>query len=109
MSLSSIYDADWNNEMCAGAGCYQLQNGYIGKCPEGMYIDFMAESLGKRPSELKTKDAVNLFEAEDGFEVLRKLCRPSDMCRKCARKFREDIAWESAGRFPNPDDWLIHR
>lgn len=109
MSLDSIYDGHWNNEICADAGCYQLQNGYIGKCPEGMYIDFMAESLGIPSAELKTKDVVNVLEAEDGFEVLRKLCAPSDMCSKCAKIYRKNINWERADKNPDPADWLLEK
>lgn len=107
MSLEPIYDAQKNNEMCAGAGCYQLRDGYLGKCPESMYIDFMAESLGKLSTDLRAKDAVNILEAHNGMEVLKKLCAPCDMCRKCAKELRKDVKWERIDKVPDPNDWLI--
>lgn len=71
-----------------------------------MYIDFMADSLGMEPLGLKTKDAVNILEIEDGFQVLR-LCASSDICGKCAKKLRREVYWERANKRPEPEGWLI--
>lgn len=109
MSLDPVYDAHWDNEMRAGAGCYQLQNGYIGKCLTAMYMDFMAVSLRKRPLDLKTKEAVNILEADNGYKVLKTLCAPNDICGKCAKKLRKNIDWERIDKVPDPDDWLNNR
>ena len=107
MTRYPFEDEEINNSLCRSAGCFHLQKGTISKCPDSVLVAYMAPALGCSREELQTRESIDLADAEDGWDVIRRLNGPADMCKKCALQRAEQFDWEVAGASPDPKDWLL--
>lgn len=111
MTMTGKFDAKRNNDLCAAGGCFQLADGYVGKCPEDFYLDFAKDALQIPPEQIRKKAMVKLSEETDGWEVLRKLSTPGEMCARCNKDGRQDVKWARMERgqdgMPDIADWFL--
>lgn len=107
LTLYPFEDAKHNNNVCGSAGCHYLRNGRVAKCPDGILVGNMAPGLGCEPKALQDSKVINITGENDGWEVIRKLNAPCDLCKRCTHRRLEAITWEAVKNVPDPADWLI--
>lgn len=100
-------DGQFNNQHCGSGGCHYLQDGILAKCPDAVLIGKMADAMNRTPEELQSKDNIRLSNCTDGWEVIRALDAPIDLCRKCTYRRKELVEWGQVDKIAQPADWLI--
>lgn len=87
---------------CGSAGCAFLRDGKLAKCPDAILVDRFDYAFG---TCFKSKDDIDLDSDSSGFDMIRKLNRPIDMCKFCTDRI-EWIDWEPVGAVIEKRDWL---
>lgn len=99
-----------NMRRCHGRGCYSLYKGYISKCPSPMYVREVATELEKEGISgdwLWATDAVNLYNEDNAWKIIKKLEEPCEFCKRCDLSNLIRIPWETVQGKPELDDWFI--
>lgn len=110
MSLTYETDPVENSFRCHGRGCYSLANGKVTKCPGSIYIRYAADELSKYGVSgdwLYAKDAINLEEETDGWQIIKKLMEPCDLCSRCDISNLKKIPWMPVEKDLNLGDWFL--
>jgi len=107
LTLYPFEDAGFNNDRCGSAGCHYLRGGGLAKCPDGILVGNMAPALGCSPEALRDGKVINIAQEDDGWEVIRRLDSPCDLCRRCTHRRLETITWEPVKGAADAADWLI--
>lgn len=107
LTLYPFEDAKHNNNVCGSAGCHYLRDGRVAKCPDGILVGNMAPALGCASEALQDSKVINITEEHAGWEIIRQLNAPCDLCKRCTHRRLEAITWEPVKNVPDPADWLI--
>lgn len=103
-------DPLYNMQRCHGRGCYSLYYGKIAKCPSPLYAKDVVkelENVGITGDWLYAKDAIDIYNDQNAWEILRKLEQPCDFCSHCDIDNKESISWEMVKGEPSLADWFI--
>lgn len=107
LSRSETWDADYNNHYCPASGCHLWRNGFLGKCPLTLLMDYFAPQIGREAAEMTGGDAVRVLDERDGWSLVHKMNSPCYMCRMCAVEAQNPIEWRIAGTNPVVSDWFV--
>ena len=100
-------DAAYNNEVCTSGGCHFLYDGRISKCPDALLHGWMLRSQGRDAEETRIRNSIRLADARDGWDLLKALDQPCELCSYCDFSRAEVVPWGASGAAPDPADWLL--
>ncbi|MEA4924882.1 MAG: 4Fe-4S cluster-binding domain-containing protein [Syntrophomonadaceae bacterium] len=106
-TLYPFEDAENNNSRCGSAGCHYLRDGKLAKCPDAVLIENLDKVMN---TNLRSKDDVDIYSADSGWQMINTLAKPIDLCSNCTHKRLEGITWELTEGSPSLNDWMVeHR
>lgn len=102
LTLKPFENPEETERTCGSAGCTFLRDSKISKCPDAILSDRFDYAFG---TTFKSKDDISLDTDINGYEIIRKINRPIDMCKYCTNR-TELIPWASGGKEVEKNDWI---
>lgn len=100
-----------NMRRCHGRGCYSLVSGRVSKCPNSIYIRDMVYALRQHNIEFGNwiygNDAIVLEDENDGWDIIKRLEAPCELCSRCDISNHQMIPWEMTKGKVELKDWFI--
>lgn len=97
-------DENVSNAICYSAGCHYLRNGKLAKCPDSVLIRMLDDA---HKTSLYKHDEINIYSENNAWEIQRRLIGPCQLCKYCTLDRMELIPWETVGKAPRKEDWIV--
>lgn len=104
LTLKANNDEIYNNYNCISTNTHYIRDGIIWKCPSSALVKNIDN---KFKTNLYNKfGGTNIYDVENGWIILNKLCSPCYLCKNCSLKNRKSFEW-SNDKEHKLSDWII--
>ena len=82
LNINGNFDIKKNYKKCSSSKCQTLHNGKMYTCPTVAFIEYFNDYFGQE-FEVTERDYIDIYSADNEFEILDFLSKPQPFCRYC--------------------------